>query len=347
MLATLVVLPLAATACSGTTTTRSGGSTAPRATPTRSSANAQSHLVWQPMAEVDRSGEGVTSVSCVSSSFCVAVDKAGNALTYRGSAWSAPQAVDPDGQGLESVSCSSVTFCAADDNAGNVLTYRGSDWSAPQRVATEQFLGSSQVSCASASFCLLVTNAHNTVTYNGTTWATSKYDLGHAPSAVACPSSSFCVGVINGIPTSGVAIYDGTTWGEPVTVDPSGVLNAVSCVSVSFCVAVGAPSPSANPSSKEGQSGHAFSYDGSSWSAPTLLGLRSPDASLNTISCTSKTFCVTAGSGLVSLFDGKSWSEPTQVTDPNQMGFAAVSCVSASFCVGITANGYAAIGRSG
>ena len=325
---------------------RSGSSTAPRATPTQSSVEAPSPLAWQPMAEVDRSGEGVTSVSCASSSFCVAVDKAGNALTYRGAAWGAPQAVDPEGLGLESVSCPSVTFCAADDNSGNVLTYNGSDWSAPQRVAPE-FVGSSQVSCASASFCMLVTNAHDTVTYDGRSWATTKYELGSAPSALACPSSSFCVGVMSGIPASAVATYDGTTWGEPVTVDPNGSLKAVSCVSVSFCVAVGAPSPSTNPSSKEGQSGHAFSYDGSSWSAPTLLGLRSLAASLNTVSCTSKTFCVTAGSGLVSIFDGKSWSEPTQVTDPSQMGFAAVSCVSASFCVGITANGYAAIGRSG
>jgi hypothetical protein len=65
------------------------------------------------------------------------------------------------------------------------------------------------------------------------------------------------------------------------------------------------------------------------------------------VTCTSVTFCVTAGSGRVSIFDGKSWSEPMQVTDPKQIGFAAVSCASASFCVGVTPNGYAAIGRSG
>ena len=50
---------------------------------------------------IDSSADGngnptsyLSSVSCPSASFCVAVDAGGNALTFNGSSWSAPAKID-------------------------------------------------------------------------------------------------------------------------------------------------------------------------------------------------------------------------------------------------------------
>ncbi len=71
-----------------------------------------------------------TSVSCTSTSFCVAVDALGNAMTYDGNAWSSPVKVDPaadlrTGATLDSVACASPTFCVAVDSSGNALIATG------------------------------------------------------------------------------------------------------------------------------------------------------------------------------------------------------------------------------
>ena len=60
----------------------------------------------------------LTSVSCTSSSFCVALDS-GNAIIYNGTDWSSPQWIDPD-FGLDSVSCVSVSFCVTTGTSGDV-----------------------------------------------------------------------------------------------------------------------------------------------------------------------------------------------------------------------------------
>jgi hypothetical protein len=72
----------------------------------------------------------LASVSCPSSSFCVAVDYSGNALTFNGSSWSAPASIDP--AGLLSVSCTTASFCVAVGD--NALTFNGSSWSAPASI---------------------------------------------------------------------------------------------------------------------------------------------------------------------------------------------------------------------
>jgi hypothetical protein len=61
-------------------------------------------------------------VSCPSTSFCVAVSFAGNAVTYNGISWSAPATIDP-GNELDTVSCFSSSFCAAVDDQGNALFF--------------------------------------------------------------------------------------------------------------------------------------------------------------------------------------------------------------------------------
>jgi hypothetical protein len=50
---------------------------------------------------VDPGGGGLTSVSCSSTNFCVAVDGDGNALTYNGAGWSPPRRISPNALELE------------------------------------------------------------------------------------------------------------------------------------------------------------------------------------------------------------------------------------------------------
>jgi hypothetical protein len=57
----------------------------------------------------------LTSVSCFSSRFCVAVDNAGNATTYDDGSWGSPILIDSDGSVVTSVSCAAKSFCLAVD----------------------------------------------------------------------------------------------------------------------------------------------------------------------------------------------------------------------------------------
>jgi hypothetical protein len=72
-------------------------------------------------------------VSCPSSTFCVAVDGGGDAVTFDGTRWSEPEPIDPS-LGLTSVSCSYSSFCVALDDIGDALTYNGQNWSSPRPI---------------------------------------------------------------------------------------------------------------------------------------------------------------------------------------------------------------------
>ena len=75
----------------------------------------------------------------------------------------------------------------------------------------------------------------------------------------------------------------------------------VSCPSASFCIAVD-------------DGGDAFTYDGSSWSAPD--GIFS-SGGLMSVSCPSVSFCVAVGDfgegGAALTYNGSSWSAPTVI----------------------------------
>jgi len=91
-------------------------------------ATATTSLTWSTPVDIDGSND-LSSVSCASSSFCVAVDDGGYALIYNGSSWSTPQEIDNNP--LESVSCTSSSFCVAVDGPGYAITYNGSTSTTP------------------------------------------------------------------------------------------------------------------------------------------------------------------------------------------------------------------------
>jgi hypothetical protein len=139
---------------------------------------------------MDSQGQ-LTSVSCASSSFCVAVDRNGNAFVFSGNSWSSAESIDSQ-QDLTSLSCSSSSFCVAVDLGGNAITYNGTSWSPAQSVDSSQGLRS--VSCLSSAFCVAVDGSGNAFTYDGTAWSGASFiDNTDVINSVSCPSSSFCV----------------------------------------------------------------------------------------------------------------------------------------------------------
>jgi type IV pilus assembly protein PilY1 len=71
-------------------------------------------------------------VSCPSSSFCVAVDTLGNAVTFDGGVWSAPNKISP--LPLAAVSCPTATFCAAVTFLGTAVTTQALNWAVQNSV---------------------------------------------------------------------------------------------------------------------------------------------------------------------------------------------------------------------
>ncbi len=118
---------------------------------------------WGVPASVDPT-RSLSSVSCPSASFCLAVDINAYFVTYEGSSWSAstPFVIG----GVDSISCPSALFCAAvNDGNGYALTYDGSKWGSV--VGSIEPYGSLRsVSCSSAAFCAAVDGAGNALIYS-------------------------------------------------------------------------------------------------------------------------------------------------------------------------------------
>jgi hypothetical protein len=301
-------------------------------------------------------GGNVTGVSCVSSTFCMAVDSIGNALEYDGTAWSATSNVVSATYSQASVSCSSVTFCVTVQGT-EAAAFDGTSWSTATRPTTgSAYLMS--VSCPTDEVCTAVDLAGAVADLTGGTWTrTAGVDTNDYFRAVECPRSA-CIAIDQfgyafertaGTWTSGtlmdqstgglqsiscptttfcaatdeagnVLTYNGTVWSAPRTIEVRAVFAVVSCSSAHFCAAVGSqPNPA-----DTGNMGAIATFDGTSWT------LRPTDQPLHSLSCASDGSCVALGwsDDYVTEADG-TWS--ADLAGPNNLG-AAVSCVSQSFC---------------
>ena len=151
----------------------------------------QRHLLVQGL--LDRETDTLVALSCASSSFCVATDNAGHAITYNGTSWSAAATIDGDDT-IDAVSCPNSSFCVAVDNDGNSLTYNGTSWSAATSIDGNNTIDA--VSCVSSSFCAAVDSRGNVVTYNGTSWSsTSSIDSARKIESISCSTSTSCTAV--------------------------------------------------------------------------------------------------------------------------------------------------------
>lgn len=306
---------------------------------------------WSEASVIDTQAS-IESVSCPTSSFCVAMDSDGGALTYNGSTWSGPVAT---GAVLTAVSCTSRSFCVAigssREEASEAAVYNGNGWSTPSAAGVT---GVNSISCVSEEFCMAVaepgTGSAYALTYNGGAWSSSNIgSVGSEAHSVSCVSSAFCVAV--GL--SRAITYDGSTWSRSEVGGLKGIVTSVACHSESFCVAVslgeaaiynGSSWTAVNsvPESVSGVvscptasfcmvvGGYASSYDGSTWTGLVSLG----SGGISMVSCASASFCVAVDRlGRAVMFNGSMWSPPSQVMSEGSI--TAVSCPSSEFCVGI------------
>ncbi|HEV2374898.1 MAG TPA: hypothetical protein VGS19_22410 [Streptosporangiaceae bacterium] len=266
------------------------------------------------------------SVSCPTTTFCMAVDQSGNnALRWNGTTWSAPGPIDPGASRLElnSVSCITADFCVAVDSRGNALRWNGTTWSAPDPIDPHG-AGFTSVSCGTATFCVAVDGHGDALRWNGTTWSKPvRIDPdGTALQSVSCAGTFCAAGDWNG----DALTFNGTSWPAPQAVDPTagttgGGLSSMSCVSNTFCVATD-------------WYGAEVTWNGTRWSKPDPFN---PNGSqgLMSVSCLSTTFCmVVDGGGDYLIWNGTNWTSPTEV-DPTGDGLESVSCAAATACMAV------------
>jgi hypothetical protein len=165
---------------------------------------------WSTLNDIDSGSvangqNGITSVSCTTSAFCMAVDSNGNSFIYSKGKWSAPDSIDPqsaDGFGLNAVSCPTSAFCMAVDANGHSLIYSNGKWSAPDSIDPQSAddSGLNAVSCPTSAFCMAVDSNGDSLIYSNGKWSApdaidllpSAYDF---LNAVSCPTSAFCMAV--------------------------------------------------------------------------------------------------------------------------------------------------------
>jgi hypothetical protein len=130
----------------------------------------------------------LTSVSCATTSFCMATDYT-SAFVFNGTTWSGATQVSDEL--LSTVSCPSTTFCVALDYLEVSHTYNGTAWSSRQLPTW----GWRDVSCSSSTFCAAF-GWNGVTTFDGTEWGPAS-PLGEpsAGGAISCPATRTCVAV--------------------------------------------------------------------------------------------------------------------------------------------------------
>ncbi len=257
----------------------------------------------------------IRSLSCTTSSFCMAVSAVGLAYTYSTSGWSSSvDAASPIP--LVQVSCADTTFCVAVSNTGRAYFYNGS-WSGPAILNASGSMDG--VTCPlGATFCLALSDGGYYTTHDGTTWTGATTLETGKPSVGSCASATSCM-VTDG---SSIFVLSGTSWTQSAA--PGGPLHgftySVSCPTPSYCMAVD-------------WSGAYLVYNGKTWSSPQTIG--SQAAAVDSVSCTSPDFCMAVdasdASGLggnIFTFNGQRWKFLGQ----DGLPLSSVSCSGTDFC---------------
>ncbi|MEW1953880.1 hypothetical protein [Terrabacter sp. NPDC080008] len=231
---------------------------------------------WSPMANFDRSIGILGEVTCASPSRCMLSDYLGNVLTWNGSTWSAPTTVSESRSLLSCVSatwclavdaqsgtyrrwtgawgptttfdnvnyysslaCASSTVCFL-FQSGHYRRYNGTSWSAlTQLFPNEDGNTAVRAVCATARSCVAVdTWTGRYSVWNGSTWSKAARTGLQQVNGLSCVSASSCgaIGVAAGSGTAVSARFDGVTWRTTPT--PWGPAR-FSCQTATRCVATG------------------------------------------------------------------------------------------------------------
>ena len=300
-------------------------------------AQAAAPLAWTAPVHSDTTPGtlGVTSVSCQSTTLCVAVDDAGNFLSSSapaGGTWSLPALImTAAAPHLTAVSCPSAAQCFAVDTTGNAYSTATpaslTPWTSGDIEGTTQLNG---ISCPTTTLCVAADNTGHVLvsttpgTLSSGSWPALDIDGTTHITAVSCPTASLCAAVdsagkiwISATPTV-PASWQSTTL-------TTSALTAVSCNASGLCVAVAADG-----------SVHATGNAASAtptWSATLIDAAGAP---LSAVSCTDTGLCVMvdhAGNALES--DNPTAGPPVWASTPIDTAphpLTAVSCLSAGFC---------------
>ena len=284
---------------------------------------------WSNANAASASGSNfLNDVSCVASTFCVAVGEQNNGAgggtlvqQWNGTSWGVvPSANVPSTSGdeLSSVSCVGPAFCMAVGGSG-------------QGAVAE--------------------------TWNGTTWTLanpvipSSVTLGVALHSVSCVSAAVCEALGTGVASGNIPVVFGNQWngtslsltsaatptatGSPPVIEATGM----DCVTTASCIAVGttnAESANATPFSEQ--------WNGSSWSlvtVPVPTGTGVTGSYLASVSCAGTSFCEAVGQingthnqNLIENWNGSLWAiVASPDTSPTQnQGLTAVDCFSQTTC---------------
>jgi hypothetical protein len=227
--------------------------------------------VWTP-TPLPAGTPWLTSVSCVSSTWCMAVGTmsqapyAGVAVEWNGSTWSTVATASVAYvERLSAVSCTSVSFCMVVGSAQSTPfaeTWNGSAWTvalAPTTAYPESFDLLNGISCTSTSFCL------------------STGDVGG------------CCGTFNATSLR----WDGSSWTSVLTPLTQVSLGGISCATATSCLAVGTHGPADVP--KFPPNAVVEQWNGAAWSALAGAGF-GHQSELDSVSCTRASWCAAVGS---------------------------------------------------
>jgi hypothetical protein len=312
-------------------------------------AQAQATLTWTaPHLSDSLPGTlGITALSCVSTSLCVAVDDAGQDFSTTSPAtggWTAPGQIAAGTPHLTGVSCPSTTLCVATDKHGDAYataTPTTTAWT--EETAIDGTTPINAISCPSTALCVAVDNSGDVLTSTAPgspPWAVQTHVDGLTTpiTAVSCSSTSLCVAVTS-VGTVLVSTNPTTSSSWVSTTLSSGTaLGAVSCNSSATCVAVGST----------GSSGTVYATAAVATAPVTWSSTPVDTNALSSVSCTDADVCVLldhARNALVS--DAPSSGQPGWAStpiDPDDVTLTAVDCVDAGFCVAADSLGYTLVG---
>ena len=336
----------------------------------------ESHKVGVP---AEATGLKLGSVSCVSSTYCMAVGSYNHsgskdlAETWNGHTWSvqSPPAEGNASKAMHSVSCVSSTSCITVGVLSNKPTaerWNGTEWSllSPPSPAGAKGGALESVSCPSSSSCVAVGDFYESSgidktlaeAWNGSSWSVvsspnpAEASEGSVLLSVSCLSASSCFAVGDYSheffePKTLAETWNGTAWTIQTTPNPSGadssILTSTSCVSSISCAAVGSASP--------GPAGERTVPQAQRWNGTEWATVSAPDpaphfeAVLNGVACVSSTNCVGVGknsyteAGFVEAWNGSAWSILTELNGYSG-GMFGVSCGTATSCMVVGENEY-------
>lgn len=315
----------------------------------------------------------LSSVSCTKAGSCYAVgenfiDGVPNSVAelWNGSRWSVqpvPIATSSDASELAGVSCTTATNCTAvggyhDPTTGNKalaedFSLRWNDVS-PTPFNGVTSTGLNTVSCASPSNCVAVGLFETqhffevfSQRWDGTSWTPQIMPKPKSTNiqGVSCPAANSCEAVGNlstGVRQVPLAEHwNGTGWAIQNAPAPANISNAfllgVSCASKTSCVAVGFDTKSGR------QRSLAEVWNGKTWRvtpAPSPAGQKFIE--LNSVSCSSATFCLATGmfggGTFAATWNGKTWGTTAPVRNPKgalHSALFSVSCVTAKDCLAV------------